>query len=191
MSGAEATLRARRQLICLPFLVGGCNLRAPASRSDATAKSPPVPDAASQRTPERLLSLRIEAGADANPGLGGRPSPIVVRVYLLRARAQFDGADFFGLYGNEQGTLADSLLSRDELQLVPGQAARWEAVAPAQCRFLGVAAAFRHIEQARWRSVVELPPPGDDARDPSRTRVATAIRVRIAGPVITAQLDRA
>jgi type VI secretion system VasD/TssJ family lipoprotein len=180
----------RRQLICLPFLVGGCSLRAPALSSGTAAKATPVPEPVSRRTPERLLALRIEAGVDANPGSGGRPSPIVVRVYLLRARAQFDGADFFGLYGNEQGTLADSLLSRDELQLVPGQVARWEAIAPATCRFVGVAAAFRRIEQARWRSVVELPPPPDDTGSPAPARAGTAIRIRIAGPAITAQLDR-
>ena len=54
-----------------------------------------------------LVPMMLSAASDVNPDATGRPSPIVVRVYQLRADAAFAAADFFALFDEEQQTLED------------------------------------------------------------------------------------
>ncbi len=58
-------------------------------------------------------ALTIAASADTNPDDTGRPSPVVVRVYQLKADAAFAGAEFFPLFDDDQKVLGAELISRD------------------------------------------------------------------------------
>ena len=92
-----------------------------------------------------LLRGTIAVDSNVNPDRAGRPSPIVVRVYELKSVAAFSGADFFALFDNEQATLSGELVGREEFQLQP------------DTKFIGVVAAFRDLEQARWRQTAPVP----------------------------------
>lgn len=102
------------------------------------------------------LQARLAAAATINPDVSGRPSPVVVRLYALRAASAFENADFFTLYDNEVAALKDSLLGREEMEIVPGGSLEISREFPPDTQFLGVAAAFRDIDQARWRAVTPL-----------------------------------
>ena len=54
-----------------------------------------------------LLRGAINADPSVNPDRGGRPSPIVVRVYELKSVAAFNSADFFSLFDKEQETRSE------------------------------------------------------------------------------------
>lgn len=159
--------------LALSALGAGCAL-APSknlSRSESPVREPR----------EALLSLRVEAAPDMNPGPTGRPSPVVLRVYQLRASAAFEAADFFSLYDDERATLGDDLVAREEFQLRPGQRIRWESPAKPGTRYVGAVVAFRQIERARWRSSVALARlPGRD-KQPRETDIRILIDVRVSG----------
>jgi type VI secretion system protein VasD len=114
----------------------------------ACASGPPKPVVA---------KAQINVTADVNPDSAGRASPIVVRVYQLRADAEFTGADFFALYDKEKETLGASLISREEYVLQPGEQKMLELPLARDARFVGAIAAYRNIQTARWRAISQAP----------------------------------
>lgn len=114
----------------------------------ACASKPPKPDPA---------RARLVASEQVNPDASGRASPIVVRLFQLRDQDAFATAEFFDLYEKEKEILGESLVSRQEYVLAPGEARELEIPLDAQARFLGVLAAFRDIRAAQWRAVTRAP----------------------------------
>ena len=104
-----------------------------------------------------LLRGTIAVDSNVNPDRAGRPSPIVVRVYELKSVAAFNGADFFALFDNEQATLSGELVGREEFQLQPAETRQYLRQLQPDTKFIGVVAAFRDLEQARWRQTSPVP----------------------------------
>ena len=48
-----------------------------------------VQGCASKPPPKKFLTVDVQAAANVNPNANGRPSPVAVRVYELKAVAQF------------------------------------------------------------------------------------------------------
>ena len=115
----------------------------------AACSSPPKPT---------LVAATLQAGAAVNPDARKRASPLVLRVYELRSAAAFEAADFVSLYERDQATLAAEMGGREEFVLRPGESRTWDKVTAPDTKFLGVMAAFRDIERARWKSIVPLKP---------------------------------
>jgi type VI secretion system protein VasD len=97
------------------------------------------------------------ASADVNPDRDGRPSPIFVRLYLLKEEGAFNNASYFALLDKEQETLGPSLLSREEYPLRPGQTLEFEMKIPPEARFLAVAAQYYWKDKAKWKAVAPAP----------------------------------
>jgi type VI secretion system protein VasD len=100
---------------------------------------------------------QLVVSADANPDASGRPSPIVVRLFQLRADGEFAAADFFALYDKEKEVLGQSFISREEYVLAPGETRSLEIPLDGQARYIAALAAFRDIRSARWRAVTKAP----------------------------------
>lgn len=131
----------------------------------ACAKAPPKPpDAAMTIAADAEAKVKapmtISASADANPDATGRPSPVVVRVYQLRAEAAFKAAEFFALFDDEQKVLGPELISRDEFVLAPSERRTIDVAVSGQTRYVGAIAAFRDIRNAQWRTLVPAPRKG-------------------------------
>jgi type VI secretion system protein VasD len=103
------------------------------------------------------LEASVEAAENVNPDPGGRPSPVVVRVYQLRSLDVFKAADFFAIYDSEVATLGQTFVRRDEFELQPGAKAEYAEEIDPSTRYIGVLAAFRDLDNARWRSSIHLP----------------------------------
>lgn len=103
---------------------------------------------------------RIIVGANANPGYEGKPSPVVLRIYQLKAPGLFEAADFFSLYDDERGTLGEDLISREQLDVHPGEVLSYQRDWDDRTRYIGVMAAFRDVEKAIWHDVVAIPSNG-------------------------------
>ena len=111
--------------------------------------APPKPP----KPPEpQVVKLTVRAAADVNPDAQSRPSPIVVRIYQLKDDATFKDAEFFALYDKEEGTLAASMISRQEFEVAPGAEKVVDYQVSLDARFLGVAAAYRNIRNSVWRA---------------------------------------
>ena len=62
------------------------------------------------------------------------------------------------IYERDQATLAAEMGSREEFVLRPGETKPWEKTVAPDTKFIGVMAAFRDIERARWKSIVAIKP---------------------------------
>jgi type VI secretion system protein VasD len=103
---------------------------------------------------------QIVAAAELNPDYQGRPSPVNLIVFQLASADAFQNADFFSLYDPQSGVLGGDLIDRSQMLLQPGEMRPFEAELDEEARYIGVIAAFRDIESAQWRSLVELPQKG-------------------------------
>jgi len=119
----------------------------------ACASSPPKP----ART-----RLTVAATADTNPDANGRPSPVVVRVYQLKADVAFNAAEFFALFDDEMKVLGPDLIGRNEYTMAPSERRTLELDVSADAKFVGVIAAYRDIRNAQWRTIVQAPLKKDD-----------------------------
>jgi type VI secretion system protein VasD len=100
----------------------------------------------------------IAASPRVNPSVSKRPSPLLVRVYELKAATAFNAADFVSLYQRDQAELGADLLAREEMTLAPGETKPLSRTLAPETRFVGVFAAYRDLEHARWRAVVPIAP---------------------------------
>lgn len=108
--------------------------------------------------PPTRYSANISASPDMNLDLDGRPSPVVVKVFELKKATAFQSADFVPLFEKPQDALGGDLVESDELLLAPGETRMLEKAAEANVAFVGLVAAFQHIDGAEWRVVLPLPP---------------------------------
>ncbi|MGP9800848.1 type VI secretion system lipoprotein TssJ [Rheinheimera sp. NSM] len=106
--------------------------------------------------------LHFRVAQDINPDLDGRPSPVIIKVYELASKTVFENQDFFALYDNPEVILRTDLLKKDELVFEPGQRTEYRMALQPATRAVAVVAAYRDIEGARWRAVVDVKPTGYD-----------------------------
>lgn len=99
------------------------------------------------------VAVTLTAGADANPDARGRASPLTVRVYALKSPGPFEGSDFFSLFEKDQATLGAELVQREEVLLRPGETKKLDFNLPPDAKSMGVMAAYRDLDRARWREV--------------------------------------
>lgn len=99
------------------------------------------------------VALTLAAGADVNPDARGRASPLTVRVYALKTPGAFESADFFSLFEKDQATLGAEMILREEALLRPGERKQLTLTLPADAKAIGVMAAYRDLDRARWREV--------------------------------------
>jgi type VI secretion system protein VasD len=148
---ADLTLR-RRSLCGLAIgIVGTASLTGCAGLFSKTPPPPPPPKPGT-------LAININASNGINPNANNRPSPVVVRLYELKASAQFESADFLSLYDKDQSVLGADIVVRDEFVLAPGEKKAIAKPLAADTKFIGVVAAFRDLERARWRALVAVLP---------------------------------
>jgi type VI secretion system protein VasD len=136
-------------VLCLPALcllvitIAGCFSKKP--------KPPPPPPP---------TKAAIVVARDVNPDSAGRPSPIVVRLYQLKEEGAFNSASYFALSDKEQATLGPSLESREEYELQPGQTQELILKIPPEARYLGVVAAYRDLNNSKWKALSPAPETG-------------------------------
>jgi len=105
-----------------------------------------------------VVAATIPAEENLNPDATGRPSPLVIRVYELKALSAFKDADFFSLWDSDQQTLGADLTSREEMVLRPGDTNSVQRITKPETRFIGVVAAYRDLERAVWRASMPVTP---------------------------------
>jgi type VI secretion system protein VasD len=126
------------------LLLGACS-----SMPKIVFTPPPPP-------PAHLLTS-VAATAQINPDTRQRASPLLVRVYELKADTAFNNADFMSLYQADSATLAADVVHREEFILQPGEKRSFDRLLDDKVRFVGVLAAYRNIEKARWRAIAAVP----------------------------------
>ncbi|GLQ31845.1 type VI secretion system lipoprotein TssJ [Litoribrevibacter albus] len=93
-----------------------------------------------------------------NPDMDGRPSPVVVKVYELASRTRFINQDFFVLYDSPESVLGVDLLKTEELEFQPGDRLEFKMSLSPAAQYVAMVVAYRDIEKARWKAIVEVDP---------------------------------
>jgi type VI secretion system protein VasD len=156
----RAPLLTTAFLCALLAVAAGCKTKRP-----KPAPAPPV------------AVVSMHAQPDVNPGPDGRPSPIVLRLYQLKADAAFGNSDYFPLFDDEKKVLGGDLVSREEKELFPGQTMSLEIPFAAETRFIALAGGYHDASSALWRAIV--PAPGSKGRSVHVMAVAERTRVTV------------
>jgi type VI secretion system protein VasD len=107
--------------------------------------------------PPTIVELTVKAGPAVNPDGDNRPSPVLLRVYQLAATDAFEKADFFQIYDKEAPTLGADLAGREQITLAPGESKTVTIEFKPQAKAIGIVAAFRNLDQAKWRIDAPVP----------------------------------
>ena len=113
---------------------------------------------ATEPPPSTEVTGTLQAAANVNPSTSKRPSPLLVRVYELKSATAFNNADFVSLYQRDQAELGTEMVGREEVILNPGDSRPMNKLTAPETRFVGVFAAYRDLDRAKWRSVVAIQP---------------------------------
>lgn len=103
------------------------------------------------------VDLAITGAANMNGG-----APAKVKVYYLASPATFQSSDFFSLFNSAEATLGTDLIAVDEFQLAPGRTQSDVRSVNGTPTAIGVVAAFRDIDGARFKAVKSLVPNADN-----------------------------
>lgn len=103
-------------------------------------------------------NITVRADENINPNQSGVPSPVVIKLYDLKATTNFMAASFFELLDHDVTRLGPEMISKQELEIVPGATRDVDHEITGDVRYLGVIAGFRDISSAQWRALVELTP---------------------------------
>jgi type VI secretion system protein VasD len=105
-----------------------------------------------------VIEATADASAQVNPDTRKRPSPVVVRLYELKARTQFDAADYLSLFERDKDVLGSELVARDEFVLRPGESRDISRDPSPDTKFLAVVVGYRDMVKSRSRAIYELEP---------------------------------
>ncbi|CAB3669357.1 type VI secretion system lipoprotein TssJ [Achromobacter pestifer] len=140
--------RARGSLRRVALIAAGVVAGALSVGCSSTAKRVPAP-----------YAIELRADPKVNVNAGGRPSPVQVTIYELKSASIFESRDFFTLQDDAHAALGAELLNVDQVILRPGEAKVLRYPGNPEARVVGVVAAYRDLEQSKWRLLVSLPEP--------------------------------
>ena len=104
------------------------------------------------------VSISLTTNTKLNPDAEGRSSPVVLRMYQLTTDKLFREKDFFEIFDEDKASLADSMVSKKELELNPNESRRLQLNLKPQTRYIGLMAAFRDLDNAKWQEVIKINP---------------------------------
>jgi len=88
-----------------------------------------------------------------NPDAEYHSLPVMVRVYQLKSRDQFDSASFYQLWQQYKTALGSSLLDTSTARLRPGQSKTIKLDKADGMQYLGVVAVYRQPASNHWRVI--------------------------------------
>lgn len=119
----------------------------------------------------RTLHLDLRARAALNVNDDGIPLPTMIRIYQLKDRKAFDGADYKALSTGDGLVIKADLLVEKDIRLKPGEAVSVDMPMEETAQYVAVTALFLSPDQPRntWRLVI----PRQDL-DPDNARLIEA-----------------
>ena len=80
-----------------------------------------VPSTSAATAPAPNSRITLVTQPDINPDASGRPSPVPVRVYLLKSAERLARADYFQIIDHERDVLGSDLIKREDVVMRPGE----------------------------------------------------------------------
>jgi type VI secretion system protein VasD len=141
--------------------------------TSACAGTTPVVKAP-EKCPPQSITVSVLSSAAINRTPEGEPRPVVVRLYQLKADARLYNASFDRIWKDDKATLADDLVSSQEVEVYPGTRTDVKFERPPTVNHVAGVALFSNPTGHAWFASLDLPPvpeagkcgaacpPGDD-----------------------------
>lgn len=110
--------------------------------------------------PKTTLQSKITASDRLNPDINNRASPILLGIYELKSSIPFKGLDYYQISNASHKKLASSVIDFNELEIRPSENKYYKQLLNPNTRYLGLIAAYRNIENAQWKQIIEIPHTG-------------------------------
>jgi type VI secretion system VasD/TssJ family lipoprotein len=118
------------------------------------------------------IELEIETSDRVNADAAGQSLPTVLRVYQLSDVSALQMSSFKDMWEHPKETLGGALQGADEFTMYPGQIAVRHLERNPKANYVMGFAIFRNPIGAAWRTLEELPLPGDPCREHHDARAA-------------------
>lgn len=106
--------------------------------------------------PREALDMQVNATADVNPDMQGRPSPVILHIMELNSTEQFNRLDYMSLTQPSGAALGAELLGKNQMVLQPGETKALPMELNPLTTAIGLVAGYRDIDNATWRKVVPI-----------------------------------
>lgn len=102
------------------------------------------------------VDMHINATADVNPDMQGRPSPIILHILELNSTEQFNRLDYMSLTQPSGAAMGAELLGKNQVILQPGETKALPMELNPLTTAIGLVAGFRDIDNAAWRKSIPI-----------------------------------
>ena len=119
--------------------------------TQCASRPPPAPP-----KPAPIVTISVTGSADQNPDINGAPSPVAVRIIELTGTGTFESADVFALLDHQQQTLGAEEAGTREFIISPSEHRSVTIDPKPGVTAIGLAALYRDIDNARWRTVAPI-----------------------------------
>jgi type VI secretion system protein VasD len=99
----------------------------------------------------------ISASDNINPDINGTPSSVVVRIYQLGNRINFDNASYEQLFANTGNNLGTEFIAVNEYLVDPGKRIELDLEISENTSYIGVVVGYRSVDMVTWRTVEAVP----------------------------------
>ena len=107
-------------------------------------------------TPGHNVTITTHSAKYLNPDIRGNPSPLLLTLLALRSSVGFNQASYRQLQNNSVSALNNNLIDKQSIELRPGETQKMTQSITSDTRYIGLIAAYRNIDQARWRALVPI-----------------------------------
>jgi len=110
-------------------------------------------------TTENNVDFRylISASSDINPDIEGRPSSVIVRVYQLANKINFENANYDALFESDHNALGTEFITLNEYFVDPNSQNDVDLKISENTKFIGVVVGYRSVDMVTWRTVMPVP----------------------------------
>ena len=99
----------------------------------------------------------ITASADINPDIAGRPSSVIVRIYQLTNKINFEDSSYDALFESNHNALGTEYITLDEYLIDPNSSKEVELKISENAKYIGVVVGYRSTNMVTWRTVKTVP----------------------------------
>jgi len=103
------------------------------------------------------FSYVISASSDINPDIEGKASSVIVRVYQLTNKINFENATYDALFDSDHNALGTEYITLNEYLVDPDSKKEIDLKISENAKYIGVVVGYRSIDMVTWRTIMEVP----------------------------------
>ena len=103
------------------------------------------------------FSYVISASSDINPDIQGKASSVIVRVYQLSNKINFENATYDALFDSDHNALGTEYITLNEYLVDPDSKKEIDLKISENAKYIGVVVGYRSIDMVTWRTIMEVP----------------------------------